>query len=503
MSMENQAACKKVTLLQAVKAEANFHFLVEGVLDYGIFMLDLNGNIISWNKGAERIKGYSEQEIVGKHFSIFYTPVDVQNGKPMRLLKTAKEEGRVEDEGWRVRKDGSQFWADVIISTVRDDKGNAIGFSKITRDLTDRKRAEEELRLTNMRLREHAELLDLAHDTIIVRDEENRILLWNKGAEKMYGWTKNEALGQITHSFLKTEFPASQEAIDNQLNQSEWWEGELVHTTQDGRKITVESRQVLHRSADNHSYRILEINMDITERKKLDQMKTEFVSFASHQLKTPLAELRGFIEVMLDGQTGMVNEKQKKYLQSMEKISVNGLRLVSDLLNASRLDRGIVDIRLRSMKLREPALAAIRVYAEQAKGKKLLLDLREEDKNVRVAGDFEKTTEVIKNILDNAVKFTDQGSITVTIRSDDKQGIIEIADTGVGIGEDILRQLFTKELLLNDRTQFRGGSGLGLYIAKKFMELQKGNITVSSFLGKGTTFTLTLPKEDSSELAKP
>jgi PAS domain S-box-containing protein len=129
-----------------------YRLLVHSVKDYAIFALDPKGHIISWNLGAERCKGYSESEILGRHYSIFYPPEAVLEGKPKRLLHAAEQEGRVEDEGWRVRKDGSRFWADVTITALRGDAGTLVGFAKVTRDLTERRSAEEALRATAERM---------------------------------------------------------------------------------------------------------------------------------------------------------------------------------------------------------------------------------------------------------------------------------------------------------------------------------------------------------------
>jgi PAS domain S-box-containing protein len=126
-------------------SEESFRLLVESVKDYAIIMLDPDGNIASWNAGAQRFKGYSSEEVLGKHFSCFYTPEDVQRGLPDQELKAAAKEGRFEDEGWRVRKDGRKFWANVIITALREKDGTLRGFSKVTRDLTDRKQADEQI----------------------------------------------------------------------------------------------------------------------------------------------------------------------------------------------------------------------------------------------------------------------------------------------------------------------------------------------------------------------
>ena len=149
------AATPTLSPVSAAEAalEGRFHSLIDGVVDYGIFLLDPDGHVISWNSGAEKLKGYRRGEIIGKHFSIFYPPEANATGWPQEELRRAREQGRFEDEGWRVRKDGSLFWANVIITAVRGPEGTLTGYVKITRDLTERKRHEEELRASEERFR--------------------------------------------------------------------------------------------------------------------------------------------------------------------------------------------------------------------------------------------------------------------------------------------------------------------------------------------------------------
>ncbi|HKV47029.1 MAG TPA: sigma 54-interacting transcriptional regulator [Candidatus Acidoferrales bacterium] len=259
------------TINDLLNAEFRLRMLIDNVHDYAIFMLDPEGHVATWNSGAERIKGYRAEEIVGKHFSVFYSREDVEKDKPGYELKIAAESGRYEDEGWRIRKDGSPFWANVVITAARNTDGELIGFAKVTRDFTERNRIEHERDASAAQARERALLLELAHDSIIIRDLENRITFWNRGAEEKYRWTKEDALGKVTHSFLQTKFPQPLEEVEKALREKEYWEGELVHSTKDGRRITVASRQVLQRNSQGNPIAIFEINNDITDRKQAEQ----------------------------------------------------------------------------------------------------------------------------------------------------------------------------------------------------------------------------------------
>jgi len=180
-----------------------FRLLVNSVKDYAIFMLDREGYIATWNLGAELIKGYKPKEIIGKHFSIFYPEEDIQRNKPGYELEEATEVGRFEDEGWRLRKDGSRFWANVVITALRDETGILRGFGKVTRDLTDRKEAEEVLRRSEERFRLIVEVVE--DYAIFMIDPKGYIESWNAGAEHIKGYRANEIIGKHFSIFYPEE----------------------------------------------------------------------------------------------------------------------------------------------------------------------------------------------------------------------------------------------------------------------------------------------------------
>lgn len=183
--------------------EERFHFFVQAVQDYALFMLDPEGNVATWNSGAERIKGYQASEIIGRHFSAFYPEEDLKTRKPWRELEVAAKVGRFEDEGWRIRKDGSRFWANVVITAVRDDTGTLIGFGKVTRDLSERKQIEDELRRKEERFRLLVgEVQDYA---IFMLDPDGYVLTWNLGAQRIKGYQPSEIIGQHFSRFYPEE----------------------------------------------------------------------------------------------------------------------------------------------------------------------------------------------------------------------------------------------------------------------------------------------------------
>jgi PAS domain S-box-containing protein len=183
--------------------EEPFRLFVESVREYAIFMLDTDGRVATWNAGAERTKGYKASEIIGEHFSCFYPEKDVRDGKPQRLLERAVTTGRAEDEGWRVRKDGSEFWANVIITAIKDESGKLVGFGKVTRDLSERRRNEVALQRSEERSRLFIEAVqDYA---IFMLDTEGCIITWNTGAERIKGYTAAEILGEHFSRFYPEE----------------------------------------------------------------------------------------------------------------------------------------------------------------------------------------------------------------------------------------------------------------------------------------------------------
>ena len=184
-----------------------FKLLVQSIVDYAIYMLDPNGFVTSWNAGAERIKGFATEEVIGKHFSIFYTDEDRDAGRPEQVLETARREGRFAGEGWRVRKDGTRFWANVVVDRITAEDGKLIGFAKITRDMTQQREAQQALLEAEARFRILVQgVTDYA---IFMLDPEGRITNWNSGAQRIKGYSPGEIVGEHFSRFYTPEDTAS------------------------------------------------------------------------------------------------------------------------------------------------------------------------------------------------------------------------------------------------------------------------------------------------------
>jgi len=246
------------------ESEERFRLMVESVRDYGIIMLDPDGRVASWNPGAERTKGYRAQEIIGQHFSQFYTREDIDRGKPERELRTAANEGRFEDEGWRVRKDGSTFWANVVLTVLRDESGTLRGYTKVTRDLTERKRAEEGFR----------RVVEAAPSAIVLVNREGKITLINAQTEKLFGYSREALIGQTVEMLVPERFrnkhPGHRTAFfANPTSRAMGIGRDLYGLHKDGHEFPIEIG--LNPVEAEEGLLVLASIIDITERKRAEE----------------------------------------------------------------------------------------------------------------------------------------------------------------------------------------------------------------------------------------
>jgi PAS domain S-box-containing protein len=281
-------------------ADDRFRLLVEGVQDYAVFMLDPDGWVTTWNAGAERIKGYAHEEVIGRHCSLFYPSEDVERGKPARELLVAAESGRFEDEGWRVRKDGSRFWANVVITPLRRSNGELLGFAKVIRDLTQRRQVEDALRRSEARL---SGIIASAMDAIISVNEEQRIVVFNAAAEAMFRCAAHEAVGKALSRFIPQRFrEAHATHIDafartGVTSRSMWTPGTLVGLRADGEEFPIEATISQVETGGQKFFTV--ILRDVTERKRAEEV-----------LRQTEAKLGGIIGSAMDAIIS-VNEQQE------------------------------------------------------------------------------------------------------------------------------------------------------------------------------------------------
>ena len=325
-----------------------YQALVEQTRDYALFILDKDGRIMSWNLGAQRLKGYAAEEIIGRHFSTFYTREAIDSGWPQHELKVAVAEGRFEDEGWRLRKDGTRFWANVVITALRDEAGQLLGFSKITRDLTERKRQEEALRESEERFRLLVEgVVDYA---IFMLDTEGMVTSWNAGAERIKGYRRDEVLNRhISRFFLPEDIETGKpweelaSARRDGRAESEGW-----RVRKNGERFWARATVSALYDAGGHLRGFAEVTQDLTNQRHLQDLEkaarhvNEFIATLAHELRNPLAPIRAAVEVMARAPAG--DPAQETMRQTIDRQSAQLARIVNDMVDISRITRGAVAI---------------------------------------------------------------------------------------------------------------------------------------------------------------
>jgi PAS domain S-box-containing protein len=425
-----------------------YRLLVETVIDYAIFVLDDTGVIRSWNPGAQRLKGYTEKEIIGKHFSIFYPPEDVQRGKPAWELEVAAEKGRVEDEGWRVRKDGTRFWANVVITALRDETGALIGFAKITRDLTARRSAEEQA-------------VKLAAESAARREAE----------------ANSERLTQLAEEL-------QQQAL------------ELEAQTDEAQSLTEELEQANERLIEETAA----AQAARAAAEEANRAKTEFLAVMSHELRTPLNAIAGYAELLRMGLRGPVTPEQVEDLSRITRSERTLLAQINDILNFARLEAGHVSYTSETVAVQELVADLEAMISPQLRAKKLHFEFGGCDSGLAVHADPDKLRQILLNLLSNAIKFTSAGgAVEVTCEVGAERAEIRVRDTGLGIPPEKLQAVFEPFVQLDrSLTSSQEGSGLGLAISRDLARGMGGELRAESTLGVGSTFVLTLPRADRS-----
>ena len=506
------------TLTQARPSSAapvvdhRFQLLVEAVVDYGIFLLDTGGHIVSWNSGAQKLKGWTRDEIVGRHFSTFYPPEAVATGWPEEELRRAAASGRFEDEGWRVRKDGTRFWANVVITALRDPgTGELTGYAKVTRDLTERRQHEEALRTSEERLRL---LVDSIRDyAIFMLDNDGRVRSWNQGAEAIHGYAAAEIVGRNFSSFF---LPADREAG---LPQAELASARAHGRTEEqGWRVRRDGSRfwakVILTAVYGRSGELLgfaKVTQDLTQQRKLEELErstqrlNEFLAMLAHELRNPLAPIRNAVTIMqLDTSLAPPLVRVRDVIDRQ----VGQLtRLVDDLLDVSRLTTGKIKLRLERVSLREVverSVETVRPLVDQRRHR-LQVDLPEDD-DLAFEGDGTRLAQVVQNLLVNAAKYTPEGGeIGVSARRTDGHAEVRVCDNGRGISPDELGRIFDLfaqgEAGLASPTD--SGLGVGLALARALVTMHGGTMSAhSEGAGRGSEFSFRLPLGRGGERAR-
>ena len=478
-----------------------FRLFVESVLDYAIILLDPDGLVSSWNLGAERIMGHSAGEIMGRHFSVFYPDAAVGAGACERDLDDAAREDRVEDEGWRLRKDGTRLWCHVAISAVRDpEDGRLVGFSHVTRDLTERRRAEETYQRLVESVRDYA---------IFLLDARGRIATWNPGAERIKGYTADEIIGRHFSAFYpkediaagKCELELAVAARDGRFEDEGW------RLRKDGSRFWANVVISAVRAPDGELVGFSKVTRDLTERRRVEEeraarlaaeeanrAKDEFLALLGHELRNPLAPIVTALQLMKLRSNGEPTREQDVIDRQVRHM----VRLVDDLLDVARITRGKVDLDRQPTKLRDVLAKAIEIASPLLEQRRhhLAIDVGD-DGDAVVDGDEARLAQVFSNLLTNAAKYTEPGGhIGIRVRGNPHEVTIDVSDDGIGIEAEMLPRvfdLFVQGFQRVDRS--RGGLGLGLTLVRRLVELHGGAVGVhSEGPRRGATFSVSLPR---------
>lgn len=499
--------------------EERFQLLIDSVTDYAIYMLDPTGIVVSWNPGAQRFKGYKESEILGKHFSRFYTEEDLATKLPQRALDTSAREGKFEAEGWRVRKDGTHFWAHVVIDPIRDSRGNLIGFAKITRDLTERRKTQEALRESEQKFRLLVQgVTDYA---IYMLDPQGHVTNWNVGAQRIKGYVESEILGEHFSRFYTEEDRATnlpRRALETAAREGKF-EAEGWRLRKDGTRFWASVVIDPIRNEMGELIGFAKITRDITERRKTQEaleqaqaalfqaQKMEAVGQLTGGVAHDFNNLLTIIVNNLDLLTRNAREPRDiKLIESAQRAAERGAKLTQQLLAFSR---------------RQPLqpnshnpntlIEGFETVLRRACGEMIRLQLSLATRIRWVSVDAPQFESALLNLIVNArdampnggslkivtgnLTVNEQDPVSATLKPGQYVSVA-VHDTGTGMTPDIVSRVFepfftTKEI--------GKGTGLGLSQVYGFVTQSGGHIKVDSTPGQGTKVTMLLPAQENGE----
>ncbi|MBZ9817319.1 PAS domain-containing sensor histidine kinase [Mesorhizobium sp. CA7] len=503
-----------------LQSERRFRILVDGVTDYAIYMLDPSGIVTNWNAGAERLKGYAAEEIVGQHFSKFYTREERAKGTPLRVLEAAVQNGRYEGEGWRVRKDGSRFWASVVVTPIHNDAGRLEGFAKVTRDITERRAAHEALRQSERQFR--LLVSGVTDYALLMLDPNGLVTSWNAGAERIKGYAAEEIIGQHFSRFY------------TEHDRAAGLPGRALYTaTRDGRFETEGHRVrkdgtlfwanvVIDPIRDERGELIgfAKITRDITDRRdaeialrqaqaqrvhtqKMDALG-QLTGSIVHDFNNLLTVVESFVRL---GKKVGADPEMKRATESVELALQRGAALTRQLLAFSRKQAARAEV--VSLAERVEAVRAM-IAGSMRKSVKLVAAVGPETWPVKVdPGELELG---LVNIAFNARDAMPGGGlVTITAENvllsseDNAAGLqgefvaLRVTDTGIGIAADVLPQVFEPFFTTKGPEK---GTGLGLAQVYGLAQQSGGAVTIESEVGKGTTVTIYLPRADMAVAAQ-
>jgi PAS domain S-box-containing protein len=481
-------------------SEERTRLLIEGVQDYAIFLLDLQGTVVSWNAGAERIKGYKAEEIVGKNFSLFYPREDIDQGRPEEDLRIAAADGRSETERWRVRKDGSRFWSNLVITAARSPSGALLGFSEISHDITERKETDAKYR----------GLLEAAPDAMVVVNHAGEIVLLNHQAQKHFGYHSGELVGQPVKHIIPNGFAerlladgirSAAEVLAQQIGTGIELQGrrkdgsdfpiEIMLSPLQSREGTLVTAAIRDISVRKQTEALLEKKAEELARSNVELKHFAYV--ASHDLQEPLRMVASYTQLLAKRYRGKLDSDADEFIA----YAVDGCnrmqQMIRDLLTYS--SAGAAEIGgLQSISCEralDAALGNLRAAIEESAA------LVTHDLLPPMTTNGAQLTQIFQNLIGNAIKYRGSRALRIHVSTrtgGNQERIFSVSDNGIGIDPQYFDRIFVLFQRLHGRGEF-AGTGIGLSICKKILELQGGRIWVESQEDHGSIFHFALPDE--------
>ncbi|MGV3557494.1 PAS domain-containing sensor histidine kinase [Larkinella arboricola] len=534
----------ELTITQQI--EEQYRLLVESVQDYGIFLLDRHGYIQTWNQGAYRIKGYSTHEILGKHFSLFYSQQEIINGKPARQLEIALRQGRHEEEGWRIRKDQSRFWANVIITPVYNQQGQHTGFSKVTRDLSQRKQYEDALRASEQQKHQQAQLLltiidhspaGIALFEPILNAEgqpiDFKFKQTNRTNAAAIGQTVEELIGYSlqalfppaqTRHFWQQLIACYQTGQPQQLTEhytgdglAMWIDGTFVKQGEDvlwvfqdvtplkQAQLALEERlislQQAKQQVDIDLVRLQvaeqEVSRALDREREMNTLKSEFVNLVSHQFRTPITSILLKAEALQRFsnrcQDPYFAQKVVEYCQQVGQDVHRLNKLISEVLINERMQSGQIQARRQPVNLVDFCQNLISQQGQYETAYQRV-QFHGADPNMQVCVDPTLLEQVLENLISNALKYSaeSQKPVEVLVEKTPTECVVTVKDYGIGIPTHELAHVSKSFYRASNATHYPG-TGLGLSLSRRLVELHGGRLLIESRHNQYTVCTITLP----------
>jgi len=472
------------------KSEEKYRSLVKNV-KLGVFRSTpgLSGKFLEVNPAMEEITGYSRDELLSMNVSDLYVRPE-EREEVLKEIESAK--GKTTKELNFRKKDGTEIMVSDTKFAVRDDNGKVLYFDGIIEDITERKKAENALRESEEKLRR---VLDSSPDAILVSDLNGNITDGNQAALDLFGYSsKDEIIGKSAfEGFAKKDHERAMENLKKLLERGLMKNIEYTLLTKDGHGFQGELSASVIRDASGNPTGLVGIIKDITERKRIEEMKSTFVTKVTHELKTPITTIKGCASYLRSMDSGLT-EDARKMLEIVERNSDRLLKLTNDLLGLRMIEEGKFELKRESVnvaKILKESMQEVSILISK-KNQKLVIGIPEDLPTI--SGDTTRIGQVVYNLLDNASKFTpDGGCITVRAKKYDDKILVEVSDTGIGIKKEDLRKVFD---LFSDikKPDYFKGVGIGLNICKEIIQMHGGKIWAESEgEGKGSRFIFTLP----------